>query len=42
MPISKIDCLDILKSIDDYISSFDSDWNILYISKRMAKDFGFS
>ncbi len=30
---------DILDSIDDYISAFDRDWNILYISKKTAHDF---
>jgi len=31
---------DILDSIEDYISAFDRDWNILYISKKTAQDFG--
>jgi PAS domain S-box-containing protein len=30
---------DILDSIDDYVSAFDRDWNILYISKKTAHDF---
>lgn len=32
--------LDILDSVDEYISSFDKDWAILYISKKTAADFG--
>lgn len=31
---------DILDSIDDYISAFDRNWNIIYISKKTAQDFG--
>jgi len=31
---------DILESIDDYISAFDRNWNIIYINKTTAKDFG--
>jgi two-component system sensor kinase FixL len=31
---------DILESIDDYISAFDRNWNIIYINKRTANDFG--
>ncbi len=43
MPTNKkVDCNEILDSIDEYISSFDRNWNILYISKRTADDFGFS
>ncbi|MGD6851421.1 MAG: PAS domain-containing sensor histidine kinase [Candidatus Bathyarchaeia archaeon] len=30
---------DILDSIDDYITAFDKNWNILYISKKTAHDF---
>jgi PAS domain S-box-containing protein len=32
---------DILESIDDYVSSFDRNWNIIYINKTTANDFGF-
>jgi two-component system sensor kinase FixL len=33
---------DILESIDDYISAFDRDWNIIYLNKKTANDFGLS
>ena len=33
--------VDILESIDDYISAFDRNWNIIYINKTTAKDFGY-
>ena len=32
--------LDILESIDDYISAFDRNWNFIYINKTTAHDFG--
>jgi PAS domain S-box-containing protein len=32
---------DILESIDDYVSSFDRDWNFIYVNKATANDFGF-
>ncbi len=32
--------LDILESIDDYISAFDRNWNFIYINKQCAQDFG--
>ena len=32
---------DILESIDDYVSAFDRDWNIIYINKTTAASFGF-
>jgi len=31
----------ILESIDDYISSFDRNWNFIYLNKTTAKDFGY-
>ena len=32
---------DILESIEDYVSSFDYNWNFIYINKTTAHDFGF-
>jgi PAS domain S-box-containing protein len=32
---------EILESIGDYVSAFDRNWNIIYINKATAKDFGF-
>jgi PAS domain S-box-containing protein len=32
---------DILESIGDYVSSFDSDWNFIYVNKVTANAFGF-
>lgn len=31
----------ILESIDDYVSSFDRNWNFIYVNKTTAHDFGF-
>lgn len=42
MPTTKeVDCVEILDSLDEYISSFDKNWNFLYLNKKTADDFGF-